>query len=273
MAWPEMTFRDWPHFLEFACDLCAHQPPRLAYLFRGQSDRLWHLRPSLIRHLRKEASSKEALSIEAHCVKEFRSQAFLHIPNSFLTRGLPLLEWLSMMQHHNCPTRLLDWTESPFVAAYFAAERDSDRDGAIWFFHVKDLRDRMNDRFGDVYEKREPHFSKYLRDPAAAPSLQPWFPPVLTERMVAQQGAFTFSPQILGDPETIINDALGPRMITPGVGVVYGKMIVPGGEKPRFLTMLRAMNVTAASLFPGADGLGRSIAELVRMAAHSPQDH
>jgi NAD(P)-dependent dehydrogenase (short-subunit alcohol dehydrogenase family) len=48
------------------------------------------------------------------------------------------LEWLSVMQHHGAPTRLLDWTYSLHVAAYFGAESaiaTEDADAAIWLLN------------------------------------------------------------------------------------------------------------------------------------------
>ena len=43
------------------------------------------------------------------------------------------------------------------------------------------------------------------------------------------------------------------------------KIIIPHSAKPDFLSELRRMNITAAALFPGVDGLGRSIAELTSL--------
>src|SRR5216684_3693164 len=43
--------------------------------------------------------------------------------------------WLALMQHHGAPTRLLDFTWSPYVAAFFALERATS-DAAIWAINL-----------------------------------------------------------------------------------------------------------------------------------------
>ena len=45
-------------------------------------------------------------------------------------------QWLALMQHHGAPTRLLDFTWSPYVAAFLALERAVD-DAAVWAIHPR----------------------------------------------------------------------------------------------------------------------------------------
>ena len=84
-----------------------------------------------------------------------------------------------------------------------------------------------------------------------------------TERMVNQQGLFTISRNIMGDHGECIEKVMREP---EGNEVLFSKVTIPAGLKLDFLRRLRSMNVTAASLFPGLDGIGRSIAEKVNMS-------
>lgn len=42
------------------------------------------------------------------------------------------------------------------------------------------------------------------------------------------------------------------------------KIVIRGQAKEEFLQVLRTMNITAEALFPGLDGLGRSVEEMLR---------
>jgi hypothetical protein len=94
--------------------------------WRGQAQREWNLSPGVFRGDRNEA-------YETNVVGRFVNRApARHSSIPSLDEKAGRLEWLFLMQHFGLPTRLLDWTESPLVAAYFAVSEHDDADGAIW---------------------------------------------------------------------------------------------------------------------------------------------
>jgi hypothetical protein len=74
--------------------------------------------------------------IENSLIGAFKRQAKAVLPQT--PSDNDVLGWLTLMQHYRAPTRLLDWTESPFVALHFAIEDQvNDHDGAIWVLNPR----------------------------------------------------------------------------------------------------------------------------------------
>ena len=149
MDWPIKRINDWTTFMGVAGLFHELRPHEFAYAFRGQANEEWDLRPTLLRLLPEGVSVPQALKIERFSLEEFRAQAHLHFPEATLPTSIPkapLPEWWALMQHHHAPTRLLDWTHSPYVALYYAVEQRLECDGAIYVVrHLERAQDSSRD--------------------------------------------------------------------------------------------------------------------------------
>lgn len=91
-----------------------------SYIFRGQASADWQLESSLERSIGAKWTPANARKFEDHTLDRFRPK--FHLYDGENEEPTSRLEWLALMQHYGAPTRLLDFTESPFVALYFALE-------------------------------------------------------------------------------------------------------------------------------------------------------
>jgi hypothetical protein len=130
-------------FEEYDIASVAELLERLAHLatrakviwFRGHSRTGWHLEPGL--------SRIGKLAAETQVTKRFKQNAYQflsHIPQHEW-------EWMFLMQHYGVPTRLLDWTENPLIALYFATREDGFEAGerrpgaAMWCLFPRKLNE------------------------------------------------------------------------------------------------------------------------------------
>jgi hypothetical protein len=115
--------------------------PRYGLWFRGQAVGGRTLTPRVFRH-----GSRSGV-VETHVTNQFR----VDIPHEALDAKNPF-EWLCLMQHHGAPTRLLDWTENPLVALWFAAggwartSRETKDDGELFVLNALDLNEASIDK-------------------------------------------------------------------------------------------------------------------------------
>src|SRR5262249_39579679 len=111
----------------------AGKPSRTVW-FRGQRSADWPLLPSLLRPPNRS-------NTETILIKRFKQHAAPFLSSDRLEEW----EWLFLMQHYGVPTRLLDWTESPLVALYFAVEESNDpTSSAVWCVYPHELNKISN---------------------------------------------------------------------------------------------------------------------------------
>ncbi len=94
------------------------------WIFRGVRNESYPLESSLDRKInsRGKEGYVERRIAEDYLLRRFKKAAHHFIKASMIPANTDKLEWLALMQHYGVPTRLLDFTRSPYVACFFALE-------------------------------------------------------------------------------------------------------------------------------------------------------
>jgi hypothetical protein len=257
--------RAWQDYVNHAKEFETSSPLHNNYVYRGQADSEWELIPSLLRRAKEFGLTAPQLhEIEKSTLKEFRKDAHLFLPHHKIHKEEDLIAWWLLMQHYGAPTRVLDWTMSAYVALYFAVESGVEKDGAVWVFRAFSLFEYSQSKFGRNFPPKIEDQANSFWDGNAPDELFMLEPKTCTDRMMAQRTAFTTSLDVMADHGKLLAKTASPISRYHELT----KIIIPGSCKTEFMRRLREMNVTARTLFPGADGIGRSAAELATMTSH-----
>jgi hypothetical protein len=254
--YPILRLKKWDAFLKLIAE-----PPYSNWAFRGERDERWPLYSSLSRYLGSFGVAPAAWTRqEARILRVFKRKAhqFLDQP----PESDDDFQWLALMQHHGAPTRLIDFTWSPYVAAFFALERTIG-DGVVWALNPgridssRALRHtRMDPRIRgnfDRYFLKGNHRFIWLGEPYS-----------MNSRLIAQSGTFAV-PGVLDAPlEEILAES--------GQENILAKFVLTQAARETGMRELYRMNITYATLFPDLDGLAKSLAyELEFHWAYNPR--
>jgi hypothetical protein len=228
---------------------------RSNFAYRGRNDVGEDLRTSLHR------LGGNAPTLERHLLRNFRKYA--------QREDVPfdsVWNWLALAQHHGLPTRLLDFTYSPYVALHFATARLEafDRDGVIWLVDYVRAQEEAPGALRDVLGQQEMNvFTAELLDDAAAgldglaalgddDFVVFLEPPSLNQRIVNQYALFA----LMSRADARLDEWLEPE---PRAGLAR-RLVIPAELKWEVRDKLDQANVTERVLFPGLDGLSRWLA-------------
>jgi hypothetical protein len=170
------------------------------------------------------------------------------------------LELLFLMQHHGIPTRLLDWTENPFVALFFALEAvrldTAQKDAAVWMLDPTLLNKLSLSSYSHegVLSVGDDLLRGYA--PMKEPRTNANNPVALygvhnSQRIVAQRGVFVLSAANIAPLNRIDFQGHGDDLLI--------KLNIPVAKKQEIFKQLFGMGITDSVIFPDLDGLAREI--------------
>ena len=228
------------------------------WAFRGQSHAGWVLNNAIER----TSFIQYRYGIEAEFVAEFQRGARNYLSKDETPEHL--IEWLALMQHHGAPTRLLDFSKSPFIAAYFAFEfclMSDEQQVAIWCINTAHLKKKsleiLAEEFGTALEETQNLINEKLFEVLFYQNNKNLVFPVepfrMNRRYSLQQSIFVST----GTSETPFMQQL--LFLGEDMPKAVVKLEIPTTEKRLALRDLQMMNLHRASLFPDLDGYALSL--------------
>ena len=240
--------------------------PSSKFLYRGESKTDYRLLPSLLRKTVINGKEKELYqNSELQILQEFAAEASSYLPN--IEKNI--FECMEYAQHYGVPTRLLDWTSNPLIALYFACQTNRDSDGQLYFLNqtayetmtFENINQTLKEQIiGILYRKQGFQYPKIFH------------PYYIDTRMKAQESQFMAWGSQQEDLEKLISSINVLPMVDhvwiSGSMKSYGseaivpleKVIIPNYKKKSLLRQLDGLSINRASVFPGLDGIGQSIA-------------
>jgi len=192
--------------------------------------------------------------LEGHLLRNYRKYARRDsVPDD------SMWNWIALAQHHGLPTRLIDWTFSPYVAMHFATVRlgDYDFDGAIWCVDFVKTNQLLPDALKRLlHEEGSNAFTvDMLKNVAGSltqfDQLSPdefvvfFEPPSLDDRIVNQFALFS----MMSSPTARLDRWLEQHT------ELCRRVIIPKELKWEVRDKLDQANITERVLMPGLDGL------------------
>lgn len=232
------------------------------WVYRGQRDSTWELEPSIARILPDGFSNVIAHRLEKTLKGQFEASA-IHFASSVDLPSTPF-GWLSLMQHHSAPTRLLDFTESPFMALFFAMDGvvpSKAGSSSIIAVNYRELnkrsleitRERIMD-FSLSYEEfmlsQDKHFTDFIYKNTHE-TLWIMDPLVKNQRMLHQKGTFLVKGSIATPTKNIIDQNYSD--------IPMRKIVLSHELLTDAFDILGKCGISYQTIYPGLDGLGKDM--------------
>lgn len=241
MSYTTIAYKTWNDFKKDYCeDLYGGTFEMGKYLFRGQANADWDLVTSFDRIYSHIANAGKKKKIEEELINTFCTDCERHIQNNRHFSQMPMMEKTSMAQHYGVPTRLLDWSYSPFIAAYFAFStvdfNHPPHNIAIWAL----LKEH------DIWKDKGVEITEDITHE--------------NDHQKRQLGCFT----MLNNQTKSINKFVESCDNNgEDVSGALTQIIIPASEFKPALQELEAMNINASTIYGGFEGCARAACDLV----------
>jgi hypothetical protein len=221
---------------------------RSSYAFRGLSENHEKIENSLMQ------LGRNFQQMEKHLIRNFRKYAHKDV-----VEHDSIWNWLSLAKHHGLPTRLVDWTFSPYVAMHFltSSMQKYAEDGAIWAVDYVKVHEHLPEKLKKLLSEEGSDvftidmLNSAIKDLNEFDSLSKevfllfYEPPSIDQRIINQYALFS----LLSSPAAYMDDWLKKY---PGS---FKKFVVNAELKWEIRDKLDQANITERVLFPGLDGL------------------
>jgi len=228
--------------------------------YRGVGNAAYELRPSLFRH--PAIGTKKPLDLEQLLLIRFKQRSIPYLSQRIDDDW----ELLFLMQHHGVPTRLLDWTENPYIALYFALtsctkdpKTDLFPDCRIWSLDPvawnRSVLDHISYTDGVLVasDERLNAHKPGVKENVFSKKPVAMYGSYNSPRIVAQRGTFMVFGSDLHPMETV-------KINTPTItDNVLSKLVIPGDKVTAVIKSLTSIGYTDSVIFPDLDGLAREI--------------
>lgn len=274
--WTEITVDTWADFRAIRDRLKPRGADAARWIFRGQRHATWNIRSKYERFADHLASIRSTplsgAKAEEYMLREFKRHFHRYASNPPEIDNT--LEWLSIMQHHGAPTRLVDWTFSEFIALYFAIADASVGDtAAVFVVNQAELWRSLKKRIKPAWRRRLYQNDKDVEAINNILSLSrvrmiaPLNPMRLTQRLTVQQGTFL----VAVDANDSFEESLAESIQRSRAECWKVRIECTRPFLNDALAGLDRVNISDVSLFPGVDGLARSMQGICRLEYRTPQ--
>lgn len=258
----------WDQFIERV----VNKFPTDNWLFRGEKKFSWELASLIERSARDYGIDFQNLAkYEQGMIRKFHRNICNYYGKKIERQNY--FEIMAMMQHFGCPTRLLDFSHSAYIALFFAIENattciEQEPESAIWIFNSgwldrkyqdtspEEYKKKKND---DPFEKTQEMMKIILND--KRPFVKHIGPYEMNDRMLIQQGTFLIQLDITKSFIENLYESSNKEEVYDNVKKI--KIKITKELLNSAYAQLYRMNITRMSLFPGIDGFASHLKMLM----------